>query len=98
MYRVIKSRGTGKTRELMMDALAIRKEIGAPVVILCSNPRAMERKAYSYGVVGVDFKGYDEFHSIGEDTIYYIDELENFVKYYFSENGKLRGYSLTNED
>ena len=98
MERIIKARGTGKTRELMMNALKVRKELGAPVVILCSNPRAMERKAYSYGVVGVDFKGYDEFHSIGEDSIYYIDEIEDFVKYYFNETGILKGYTLTNED
>ena len=98
MKRIIKSRGTGKTRELMMAALEVRKGMGAPVVILCNNPRAMERKAYSYGVVGVEFKGYDEFHSLGEDTIYYIDEIEDFVKYYFSDNGILKGYTLTNED
>lgn len=94
MYRVIKPRGTGKTKELMIKAL----EESIYPVILCANPSSMRRKAEAYGIIGIDFKGYDEFHSLSDDTDYYIDELENFVKYYFSENGKLRGYSLTNED
>ena len=94
MYRVIKPRGTGKTKELMMRAIT---ESTYPV-ILCSNPIAMKRKAEAYGIIGIDFKGYDEFHSLTDDTNYYIDELELFIKYYFNETGILKGYTLTNED
>lgn len=88
MYRIIGDRSSGKTSQLMLLA----KRSGA--AIACSNPLAMEVKSHSYGLVGINFIGYDEaLHYPGEVM---IDELENFVKY--SMMGKLAGYTLSEED
>ena len=96
MYRIIDGRGTGKTGRLMLLA----KETNG--TIICSNPRAMKEKAFSYGIVGVDFISYNDFlYGAGcEVGNYYIDELEEFLSYVQSAakvRGKLYGYSLSEE-
>ena len=90
MYRIIDSRGTGKTSRLMLLA----KETNS--AIACMNPSAMRQKAYAYGITGIDFISYSElFNGEYEDNVM-IDELEIFIQNYI--DCKLTGYTLTNED
>ena len=49
MYKIIDTRGTGKTSRLML----IAKENDA--LFVCANPASMRQKAYSYGIIGIDF-------------------------------------------
>ena len=88
MYRIIGNRASGKTNRLMLLA----KENNAKIA--CSNPAAMRAKAYAYGITGIDFISYSDVN-LNENKVM-IDELENFV-YYITE-GKLTGYTLSNED
>ena len=92
MYRIIDTRGTGKTSRLML----IAKENNA--VFVCKNPQAMKSKSYSYGIVGIDFVSYEDFLDYqvqGQKIV--IDELEDFIK--FALNGvELIGYSLSKDN
>ena len=90
MYRIIDSRGTGKTSRLMLLA----KETGA--AIACMNPSAMRQKAYSYGITGIEFISYSQLFNGEYEGDVMIDELETFVQNYI--DCPLKGYSLTNED
>ena len=91
MYRIIDSRSSGKTSQLMLLA----KENNAKIA--CSNPSAMRDKANRYGITGVDFISYSELFGGKHlhDNIL-IDEIEIFVSHYI--DGNLQGYTLTNED
>ena len=92
MYRIIDGRSSGKTSRLMLLA----KENNT--TIACSNPNAMRRKAYSYGITGIDFISYNELFNTepnSNDGVF-IDEIEQFLSY--ALNSKILGYSLTNED
>ena len=91
MYRIIDTRGSGKTSRLMLLA----KETGAKIA--CNNPAIMQQKAYAYGITGIDFISYSDLFTgkYDEDKIM-IDELETFVSNYIG--GKLVGYTLSNED
>lgn len=90
MNRIIDSRGSGKTKQLMLYA----KEHNA--IFVCENPLAMNRKAYDYGIFGIEFMSYSDFiYKDDDERDYVIDELENYVKMYGSH---LIGYTLTNED
>ena len=94
MYRIIDSRGSGKTSRLFLLA---KENHG---IVICSNPNAMKRKALDYGIVGIDFMSYQELIE-RKDTLcapLYFDELEAFVKCYISEIGHMGGYTLSNED
>ena len=92
MYRIIKGRGTGKTHELM----ELAKMTGA--TIACSNPKGMEQKALAYGITGLNFISYSKLFdgSIDTDTNLLIDEVEHLFNNY--SDGKIIGYTLTNED
>lgn len=93
MYRIIDNRATGKTSRLMLLA----KENGA--AIACANPRAMQEKAYRYGITGIDFISYIEL--INGDVPHQqvlIDEMENFLEYILPVNNPLLGYTLSIED
>ena len=91
MYRIIDSRSSGKTSRLMLLA----KESGA--VIACMNPSAMCQKAHAYGITGIQFISYiDLFTGEYDEDKVMIDELEVFVSNYI--DGKLTGYTLSNED
>lgn len=91
MYRIIDSRGSGKTSRLMLLA----KETGAKIA--CSNPKAMQEKAYAYGIVGIDFIPYSDLFTMKYDhDKILIDEVENLLHNY--TDGRLIGYTLTNED
>lgn len=91
MYRIIDSRGSGKTSRLMLLA----KETNSKIA--CMNPSAMRAKAYAYGITGIEFISYSDLFSgeYDEDNIM-IDEIEVFVSNYI--DGKLTGYTLSNED
>jgi hypothetical protein len=94
MYRIIDNRCSGKTSRLMLLA----KDTNS--IVACSNPRAMQDKAYSYGITGISFVNYD--YILNKNNVdlrgknIMIDELENFVQYQLSAN--LQGYTLSNED
>ena len=94
MYRIIDSKASGKTSRLMLLA----KENNATFV--CSNPHAMQTKAYAYGIVGIDFIDYHTYlTSKGKnyDKIV-IDEIENFINYVkdmYCAKGELVGYTLS---
>ena len=90
MYRIIDSRGTGKTSRLMLLA----KETNS--AIACMNPSAMRQKAYAYGITGIDFISYSELFNGEYKGNVMIDELEIFIQNYI--DCKLTGYTLTNED
>ena len=90
MYRIIDSRGSGKTSRLMLLA----KETNS--AIACMNPRAMQTKAYAYGITGINFISYSQLFNGEYEGDVMIDEMEEFVKQYI--DCKLTGYSLSNED
>ena len=91
MYRIIDSRGTGKTSRLMLLAKETKSAIA------CMNPSAMRQKAYAYGITGINFISYsDLFNGEYEEDNVMIDELEIFIQNYI--DCKLTGYTLTNED
>lgn len=103
MYRIIDGRGSGKTSRLMLLA----KENNAALV--CSNPRAMEAKAHAYGIVGIDFMSYEDaidhmrhpdnqYTSENRQHLIVVDEIENFIQCALGMNGRLIGYTLSNED
>lgn len=94
MYRIIDTKASGKTRQLM----EIAKENKA--IFVCSNPRAMEAKAHAYGIVGIEFIDYFTFLDDRgkEPANYVVDEIEMLLHYMFGMNRNLTGYTLTNGD
>ena len=92
MYRIIDSRGSGKTSRLMLLA----KETGSKIA--CRNPSAMRQKAYAYGITGIEFIPYSDLFNgaIDLDDKVMIDEIELLVKEFI--DGDLTGYTLSNED
>ena len=92
MYRIIEGRGTGKTSRLMLLA----KEQGAKIA--CGNPHAMRQKAYAYGITGIEFIPYSDLFNgaVDPDEKIMIDELESLIRMFI--DGKLVGYTLSNED
>ena len=91
MYRIIDSRCSGKTSRLMLLA----KETGAKIA--CANPKAMQEKAYAYGITGVDFIPYSDLFTMEYDhDKILIDEIESLLHNY--TDGRLIGYTLTDED
>jgi hypothetical protein len=92
MYRIIDSRGSGKTSRLMLLA----KETGSKIA--CRNPSAMRQKAYAYGITGIEFIPYSDLFNgaIDLDDKVMIDEIELLIKEYI--DGDLTGYTLSNED
>lgn len=92
MYRIIDSRGSGKTSKLMLLA----KENNG--VLVCANPYAMEAKARAYGLTGFSIISYHDYINDIYDyskTKCFIDELEEFVKYLGND---LSGYTISCED
>ena len=94
MYRIIDDRATGKTGRLMLLA----KENNA--IIVCKDPIHMRERAYSYGITGLDFMSYSDFHyeinchkKINKPVL--IDELDMYLKYV---EEKIIGYTISNED
>ena len=90
MYRIIDSRGSGKTGRLFLLA---KEQNG---IIACGNPDALRVKAANYGIVGIEFIHYDEIIGHKYDKPIFIDELEIFLRNHCNRN--LSGYTLSNED
>lgn len=92
MYRIIDSRGSGKTSRLMLLA----KETGAKIA--CNNPSAMSQKAHDYGITGIEFISYKELFNpyLNKNDKVLIDELECFFNNVIK--GQMIGYTLSNED
>ena len=90
MYRIIDNRATGKTSRLMLLA----KENDG--IIVCKDPRAMQEKAYCYGITGIDFISYSQFeftHRFNKPV--FIDEIDMLLQY---KNREIQGYTISNED
>jgi hypothetical protein len=106
--RIIASRGTGKTKELMRLALENNG------IFVCQNARHMREKALAYGFVGLQIMSFDEFISNIQDypisyapditmrgykdpdgRQFYIDEVEGFVNFICLNT--FAGYSLSLE-
>lgn len=94
MYRVIKGRGTGKTKELMLFA---QKN---DAIFCCSNPYGMSIKAEAYGIYGLRFEAYDYIlnSDADSDKFIVIDEIESYIKYTIQSTAKFIGYTLSLED
>lgn len=88
MERIVGGRSSGKTRKL----LELAKEQNA--IVLTRNPNAMRRKAEQYGIFGLQFYEYREGCLIDSTTPVVADEIEDF----YCGNGRLIGYTLTDED
>lgn len=92
MYRIIDKRGKGKTSRLLLLA----KEMGATVV--CSNPRALQYKAQSYGLNGIEFISYDEYLDYDNSNTqkrFLVDEIDGLLQ---SWDGNIIGYCETLDD
>ena len=91
MYRIIESRGVGKTSRLMLLA----KEHNG--ILICANPMAMRGKAEAYGLTGFDIISYYDYLQNNYDKTKpcFVDEIENYVKY---TTNNLFGYTLSKED
>jgi hypothetical protein len=87
MEKIIGSRSSGKTRALFEYA----KKDGATVV--CRNPAAMRVKAESYGIVGLDFVGYEDAHILTATPIY-IDDIDNYLTY---THKNIKGFTLSTD-
>ena len=91
MYKIIDGRGSGKTSRLLLLA----KENNG--IIVCANPVTMREKAYSYGIVGVEFLSYEQYaYTDNYDTSkpIFIDELELFLKKF---DYNINGYTISKE-
>ena len=90
MYRIIDNRATGKTSRLMLLA----KENDG--IIVCKDPRAMQEKAYRYGITGIDFISYSQFDfNYRYNKPVFIDEIDMLLQY---KNREVQGYTISNED
>ena len=90
MYRIIDNRATGKTSRLMLLA----KENDG--IIVCKDPRAMQEKAYRYGITGIDFISYSQFDfNYRYNKPIFIDEIDMLLQY---KNREIQGYTISNED
>ena len=91
MYKVIRDRDTGKTKELLKKC----SETGG--VFVCKHPEKIwdKCKAYDIDYTKITPIGYNAIWDIVDDQLVYIDELESFISTYLNIN--LGGYSMTLE-
>lgn len=107
MYRIVASRGTGKTRALMEEA---HQHNG---IFVCQNALHMREKANAYGLQGLEIISFRDFiseigpqefeytnivapgyrHVLGKPV--YIDELEGFLNYLCFN--KFKGYTVSDD-
>ena len=89
MYRIIDNRATGKTSRLMLLA----KENDG--IIVCKDPRAMQEKAYRYGITGIDFISYSQFDfNYRYNKPVFIDEIDMLLQY---KNREIQGYTISED-
>ena len=92
MIRFIGESSTGKTKKLITEAAHFSNSL-----LVCRNPKAMERKMQAYQVGYVDCISYEEFLN-KKDSLYhqshiFFDDLEEFAL--VASCGHLNGYGLT---
>ena len=77
MYKIIGSRGIGKTRILLNKAKLNN------LTVVCKHPDDMRERAYDYGIVGLNIIGFDEFNQIENKTEnqFLIQNLNDYLKY-----------------
>mgnify|MGYP007038182038 CR=1 FL=1 len=97
MKAIARSRGTGKTKELL---LAAQQEGG---MVLTGNKRGLQEKARAYGIEGVTIVDWDDIIYRDEELNskpIFVHNLDDIMESYFWDDFglKLRGYSLTLED
>ena len=89
MYKIIDKRATGKTSRLMLLA---KEQNG---IIVCKDPALMQRKAYDYGIVGIDFISYYDFKpTYNYDKPVFIDEID---LYFTHLNRAIQGYTISED-
>lgn len=88
MFIISGGRGTGKTRTLLEKAKAEN------AIVACVDPDTMRERAYSYGIVGLDFVSYSELYDNNYelDRPIYIHDVNAFIRSRFSD---IKGYSLS---
>ena len=91
MYRIVSTRGTGKTYRLLEEASKFDS-----AVIVCQNPRAMREKAHTWGFANLTFMPYEDYISYYCEEPVFIDEIENYLKVVAGRT--LMGYTYTLED
>ena len=97
MYRIIDDKCSGKTGRLLLLA----KENNG--IVVCKDPEHMRKKAYGYGITGIDFISYDDFdydvsssHSSGAGygKPVYIDELDLYLQHL---RYNIQGYTISKD-
>ena len=83
---IIGDNSSGKTHKMLEEA----KKNNA--VVVCKNPSAMNIKAQSYGIFGLEIVGYED--NIKDKKVA-IDELGEFLKYHFGAD--LDSFTMTIE-
>lgn len=86
MYHIIDKTGTGKTNKL----IHIAKIENAPVI--CADPDKMRKRAYDYGITGVDYISYEEY--LNNPSSYERVLIDNLDKCY----PNIIAYTSTVED
>ena len=91
MYRILDTRGSGKTSRLM---LLVKENNG---ILVCADPHSMRVKAHAYGLTGFDIISYNDYHNADYDLDKpcFVDELENYIKFL---GGNLNGYTISIEE
>lgn len=79
---------SGKTRKMLEEAEKNK------AVVICKYPKAMQIKAYEYGLRGIEFAGYDEIGIVLGDKIV-IDEIGDFFSSYFGVD--LDSFTMTDK-
>lgn len=93
MYRVIRSRDAGKTKELLKECANNNG------LFVCRHPNSIQDKCMAYGIPFVKAIGFEDLRNLSDieksENRIYIDELELFVQQEFPS---LQGYVISVDD
>ena len=89
MFVVSGGKGIGKTRIILQRA----KQDDA--IIVCEDPVKTRKRAYLYGITGINIISYEEFDSMERilEPVYIL----SINKYLLHKNKNVKGYSVCNE-
>lgn len=87
MYRIVGTRGSGKTYQLLEEA----NRVGG--VVISQNPRAMREKAHYWGFTDIVCVGYEESKDYHYEKPVFVDELEAYARALLGK--PLAGYTFT---